>query len=540
MSRPAKDLALPPVGAPLPLPFEPAVAPAAAAPATFPARRQARAEHWVAICLPTLVLDAHIDSPQREQMAAVVADENAQLLIRAVTPSAAGQGVATGMTLSGALALVPELRLYTFFPERVVQYREALAAVLQQLTPVVVLDDSDALLLEVGASLTLFGGLSALLTKLTAVLREQGGCAATAVAPTPRAALWLARGKPGAMVDELPGLDSALRDLPLAVLGWPVETVRRLAAMGVRTLGACRRLPRAGLAKRFGPALLLALDRAYGVVPDPRQAWDAPQYFESRLELMAEISDTARLAGAAAVLLERLARFARRRQRCVRSMTFGFFALDAPATERTLRPGILAQEVGHWQSLLELDLESARFAAPTIMIELVAAEFEPLRVRSGRLAFDGERAVETQAAATGLLLERLCARLGKHAVVSPRLVADHRPERAMQLADPQAPVFAHATTGSPWHELALTTASRLTLVRPLWLLATPCLLTKAFDQRTTFEFRHGPERIEGGWWDGADIARDYYVARTSAGAHAWVFRERESQHPHWYLHGLFG
>ena len=53
------------------------------------------------------------------------------------------------------------------------------------------------------------------------------------------------------------------------------------------------------------------------------------------------------------------------------------------------------------------------------------------------------------------------------------------------------------------------------------------------------ELLEGPERIESGWWDGGDIARDYYVAQgrhwraccgsiANATAHAW------------FLHGIFG
>jgi hypothetical protein len=46
------------------------------------------------------------------------------------------------------------------------------------------------------------------------------------------------------------------------------------------------------------------------------------------------------------------------------------------------------------------------------------------------------------------------------------------------------------------------------------------------------------ERIESGWWDGAGIARDYFVAEDSAGARYWVYRERASGQ--WLLHGVFG
>ena len=49
----------------------------------------------------------------------------------------------------------------------------------------------------------------------------------------------------------------------------------------------------------------------------------------------------------------------------------------------------------------------------------------------------------------------------------------------------------------------------------------------------------GPERIESGWWDGHDVRRDYYVARSRAGVRLWIFRERPPGQ-RWFLHGVFG
>jgi protein ImuB len=49
----------------------------------------------------------------------------------------------------------------------------------------------------------------------------------------------------------------------------------------------------------------------------------------------------------------------------------------------------------------------------------------------------------------------------------------------------------------------------------------------------------GPERLEAGWWDGADIARDYFIARTPGKSLLWVYRQRREP-AGWYLHGIFG
>jgi protein ImuB len=48
----------------------------------------------------------------------------------------------------------------------------------------------------------------------------------------------------------------------------------------------------------------------------------------------------------------------------------------------------------------------------------------------------------------------------------------------------------------------------------------------------------GPERIESGWWDGDDVARDYFVAQTPEQALVWIYRARGAGGG-WFLHGLF-
>jgi protein ImuB len=79
-----------------------------------------------------------------------------------------------------------------------------------------------------------------------------------------------------------------------------------LEGMGLRTLAELRRLPRGGLARRFGPAVLSELDRAYGDCPDPLEPIVLPPSFESRLELFARADTTEQVLYGAGVLLARL------------------------------------------------------------------------------------------------------------------------------------------------------------------------------------------------------------------------------------------
>jgi protein ImuB len=138
------------------------------------------------------------------------------------------------------------------------------------------------------------------------------------------------------------------------------------------------------------------------------------------------------------------------------------------------------------------------------------------------------------------LIERLRARLGPEAVYGLQVLPGHRPENAWGVREPvtESEVKGrgrarHAPeTKIPWPAFR----------RPMWLLPEPKLLS----ERDGLPRRRGPlrllgesERIETGWWDGGDIARDYYTAADLHGVRLWVFRERATPH-RWFLHGVFG
>jgi protein ImuB len=74
-------------------------------------------------------------------------------------------------------------------------------------------------------------------------------------------------------------------------------------------------------------------------------------------------------------------------------------------------------------------------------------------------------------------------------------------------------------------------------MRPLWLLERPVPLSSSAEG-ISLQLGSGPERIESGWWDEQDIARDYYLATNAHGQKLWLFRDRRTRA--WFVHGLFG
>ena len=78
-------------------------------------------------------------------------------------------------------------------------------------------------------------------------------------------------------------------------------------------------------------------------------------------------------------------------------------------------------------------------------------------------------------------------------------------------------------------------------LRPLWLVDPPEALREARGRPQCggeLALAAGPERIEAGWWDGADARRDYFIAIDSAGRWLWIFRDPRPPGG-WFLHGIF-
>jgi protein ImuB len=407
----------------------------------------------------------------------------------------------------------------------------------QRLTPRVSLDLPDSLLLEVKGSLHLFGGVQG-------VSREMAGeCArlrlpcVLAVAPTPLAALVLARVEgPAAVVTDPAQLVGKLSPLPLATLRWPQDTVERFARIGVRTLGEALRLPRAGFARRFGTAQLHALDRLVGRASDLKDRFEAPARFRRRRELLHELESHAALLAVLEPLLEELGEFLTARQCGVLALECRLRHRAVPPTRCVLRLAAPLADPAQLGALLGERLSALALPEPVRACELRSGPLVPRVLACARLWQPGEHGGGAEAQAPELI-ERLRARLGAQAVYGLRVVEDHRPEAAWQAREPGMTTSA-IPGGLPDDPGRDAVNGR----RPLWLLPMPRLL----NERDGLPRRRGPlrllgeaERIETGWWDGAQIARDYYTAMDVRGARLWVFREREPPH-RWFLHGVFG
>ncbi len=124
--------------------------------------------------------------------------------------------------------------------------------------------------LDITGCAPLWGGEAALLADLLGRLERSGFAARAAVADTPGAAWAVARhaGHPATVVPP-EGHADAIAVLPIAALRISGEAADGLRRLGLDRVGALAAVPRAPLARRFGPAVLRRLDQALGRVAEP-------------------------------------------------------------------------------------------------------------------------------------------------------------------------------------------------------------------------------------------------------------------------------
>ncbi len=478
------------------------------------------------------------------------------------------------------IALQPEPAASGSTDDSLVDPHTALAWWALQFTPMVA-RVGDVLVLEVSGSERLFGGRDALLERLFTSNRPVAQVKYASGATSLIAIGRLCSGR----------LDSLPDALPIRTLAAAQAHLPTLVRLGCSIWGDLRRLPRAGMVRRFGAELVAALDRAYGQAAEVYPWLTVPEVFDAPLELLASVDTAPALMFGARRLLAQLRLWLQLRQRGVLALEL-LWELDARRSNArhidahhsggpqshtgklVLRTAQPTQDMQHLQRLLAEQLQRVNLPAPVLHLRLRSLQTQALAGESLSLLPEDQR----QGDSLLQLLERLSARLGPQHVRVSSLQADHRPERMQQWSPAtQTPSAQPAKSGKPSSKLHTNSAmdtvvamnsiatkagstwapglndskiARNAALYPSWLLATPQRLVVQQGQpqyHGALELLAGPQRLEAGWLEEAtDCAlRDYFVARSAHAGLLWVYRERLAgpggpANAHWYLHGLFG
>jgi protein ImuB len=512
-------------------------------------------------------------------LATFVSDQGA-LRLGAVCARARAAGLAPGLMLADARAMVPELQVRPAEPVADARLLEDLAAWCERYTPLVALDRSHAhdeggaLWLDITGCAHLFGGEPGLCADLLVRLRRQGFAAAAGIADTPGVAWAAARhAAPGRAIVPPGEARAALGPLPVAALRLEPELGAMLERLGLARIEQLRPLPRAALTARFGERLVTRLEQAFGQAAEPISPRTPRPAHRAELAFAEPLLETAALGRVVDRLLAELCAGLELAGLGARRLTLAVYRVDnstAAARIGTSRP---CREV---RQLARLFAEKLEELDPGFGIEraiLMAEVVEPLLPEP--LAWRGLGAGDLdQARDLAPLVDRLSNRLGEDAVARLVPQASHLPERAQRRlpALAQAPRRGAALDKAPRRAAALEEARpepfperRLhgpAPARPLRLLARPepieAVAPVPDQPPVLFRWRQvlhrvarvrGPERLAPEWWRMPDadpdlLTRDYFAVEDTLGGRFWLFREGlylagAARLPRWYLHGMF-
>ena len=491
---------------------------------------------FLAVHLPKLSLEVFRPRwlPEPAHGSAVLEKDKVVIADRAAREA----GVLLGMKRGGVLTLSPETGMYERDLAREAAAQREVGMALLRFSPDVALLDEATVIVEIGASLRLFGGLLSLCRQAKSMLDTFGLSARISAAPTGQGAWLLAKygqGRGGARrVLQLASLERVLLPLPMLAVPEIRPFAAWFAGLGCETIADVRRLPRAGLQRRCGEHLLDSLDRAFGTASELFDWLELPPTFSARIELPDRLEHADGAVFAAHRLIVQLCGWLCAKQLAVTAITLSIeHERGKQALPATLIEIALGEPTWHEDHLLRLvkeRLHRVELAAPAIALRLDASKVESAAPDTDSLFPEPGGSPEDHAR----LIELLIARLGDENVLRAAPTADYRPEVANRWV--------------PVSQVANDITFPDNLPRPTWMLATPVRLLMRQHRPiygSPLRMMSPAERIEAGWFDGELVTRDYFVAQAVDRSCYWIYRERISSRdaeeaPRWFLHGLFG
>jgi protein ImuB len=461
---------------------------------------------------------------------------NRQIIV-SVSPETPAE-IYPGIALAEARARYAGLIDLPTMPAADLRSLEALGYWLVRFSPNVCIAPPYSVFLDATGLERLFGGLNIFHRRVAEAIAALRVTAAVTIAPTAGAAWGLAVfGKDGSHIVSHEQLMSALSPLPVEALRLESRTSTALSALGVRTIGSLLRLSRTDLRVRFGPAILMRIDQAMGMVPEPLTWLVHRSPIRATLEFEGAVESLDAVHLAVCELTRQIAAQLAARGLGARELHLTFrqpYALPIEKLVRLMRPcrneSALVKLLGC--ALENLD-STEGFVAVTIAVK--AAE----RQGNEQAALIGGEA-ERDAAEVDHLVERLRARLDR-GVEWGELLESNLPENTGRYRD------------TPGKESVAVPRAAVDVLRPLRLLRQPRCITAIVrpsesedgqpisftNARTVHRLDHirGPERITGQWWNGRWKTRDYFDVLDTAGGRYWIFRV--AQTGRWFLHGVF-
>lgn len=490
---------------------------------------------WLALYIPALPLQAFSHTLTESAPVVVFEREARRSHIVARNQKAARLGVRLHATLAEANALSDALVALPREPLRETALLERMAEATSALTPNVHIREHYGLLLDVSASLTMFGGAQAVQARAQTLSQAQHVRCHAVLAPTASGARWLSRGHRQLVVESNVG--AWLDDLALDCTDFSSALNDELHALNLHNLAAVRRLPINELNKRFGTTLTHQLACAYGESSETLPFWQPLTTFHDKVEFLDLAREQSHWMSGVEALLLQLQTFLRSRAASTQAIEFCFCMGSLQRTRFALQSAHGTHLASDWLRLFNARIDRLPITHEISSIDLSCERIEPMRFSDVDL-FDRSREQERE---WGTLTTLLRLRLGDNALHAPRSNANALPEsQASQIS--QVAVSAPAKSSTRHVQAHASSVTRQdTSHRPIWLIHPPRPLTERELRALTSSIHlQQPERIQENWShpEGHSSAqRDYYIAKTPDHRALWIFRERPRND--WFLQGVF-
>lgn len=483
--------------------------------------------------------------------------------LTALDEAARAAGLRCGQGLTEARAIHPKLDVVEEDPAADRALLKAVADWCDRYTPLVAIDGEDGLLLDITGCAHLFGGEEALLNDVLLRLFQMGFDARAAIAGWPGLA-WAAcrfgrggvidgRGGDGRGRDDRGGDDgdrqAVVQSLPVTSLRIPADLAASLQKFGLRLIGDLVSLPRAPLARRFGPQILLRLDQVMGEVEEPISprrpvpALSAERRLLDPIQMEEDILHVAeQVAGLLRPGLEARGVGGRLFELVLFRVDGKVFRIEVGAS-RPLRDARRISRLFSDRLKAVYDELDAGFGFEILRLNVLHHE----NFQTVQADFESEG---QKSASLAEFVDRVSARLGRNVLQGFELRESHIPERTS--------VFLPAADVVAGLRKAETGFGFCGGDRPLRLLRQPEqveAVTAEVPDGPPFRFRwrrmlhevlraEGPERISSEWWlDNQDQAeRDYFRLEVRTGQRLWVYRRghyHQDLQPGWYVQGIF-
>ncbi|MFT5111825.1 MAG: protein ImuB [Parasphingorhabdus sp.] len=498
-------------------PLKVATQPAAESPAAIPLVKQSTAL-WLGLHFSSLPLIAV--SNDNESACAVYQPRHQNNVVIAVNHLASAAGIRPGMTLKEAWMLSPALVTCIRDPEQEQILLQSLAESLLPFSSLISEAGPADLVIEIGGSRRLFGGIRQLITQVGAALELVCRDFNWAITPTPASASLCAQAKISICETESRQLRSLLGNIPLQHLDVDDKTATTLRNMGIGVLRQLFRLPRSGLHKRFGVKFIHQLERILGERPDPRHAYQPEEHFHQHLKLDEESGNLQQIGQITRHLCQQLQQFLITRNSVVESINWQLWQANN-SIEFSMRLGSATDRADYVHQLTDLKLQRLQLSAPIRSITLASDTISPNP--GGNLELFSRQSSALQET-HHMFMDRMRCRLGRDAVHGLDLTEEYRPEKSWRLCLP-------GHTGKTLPEGH---------ARPAWILSQPIELNCHKGNPVlhgSLQLEPERERIVSGWWDYESVTRDYRQATDLNGRRLWIYQELKSRR--WYLHGIY-